>query len=133
MACVAERQMHDHIGDTRSQTPYFVGVKLGPVLWSNRRLNAYRSIEHNVIGAEQRRHEGCPGKPLLGNSERQLVFARHSQQRLEQSLVLVKRSHVRIEMRRLNTKRPGPRDLGPNLRFDFLDIHVRGRLVFQRV
>src|SRR6266487_2968293 len=130
---VGKGQMHNHVRDARSQILYFVRIKPGPVIGSDRRFNADCSIEYDVIRAEQRRHEWRSAKPLLRNSERQFVFAGYSQKRLEQSLALVKRSHVRIKMSRLNAKRPGPRDLSPNLRFHFPDIHMRSCFALQRI
>src|SRR5882724_542026 len=46
---VGKCQMHDHVRDSGSQILYFVCVEPGPVLGSYSRLNAYRSIQHDVI------------------------------------------------------------------------------------
>src|SRR5205814_2766702 len=99
---VGKGQMHDHVRDARSQILYFVRIKPGPVIRGDRRFNADCSIEDDVIRAEQRRHEWRAVKPIVRNSERQFVFVGHSQKRLEKSLALVKRAHVRIKMSRLN-------------------------------
>src|SRR2546422_2594684 len=51
---VGKCQMHNHASDAGSQILDFFCVKLGPVLGSDRGLDAYDSIQHYVTGAEYR-------------------------------------------------------------------------------
>ena len=57
----------------------------------------------------------------------------HSEERFKQSLILVKRAHVRVEMGWLNAKGSGSRYRCANLCFRFFGINVRCRFSFREV
>src|SRR5215510_8251065 len=90
-------EMNDQLGHSRLKLLHGVDVELFPMFWCNVGNCRDGMVNEHFARLYRRRWSIRASQPLLREHNRNLVIARDFQEGVEQSLICVERSHMRIE------------------------------------